>query len=168
MPFPILQNLNAEQIARFEENFTGGLGADLDLQSSAHYPPARRRRICSAICGRTTVRRKARKPFFNYRLPDYRGVAGIEGRFRRRIARPRGRRNPCWSTTWATASPKISWIQPRTRPKCRADARPRFPARGGSRSLRASRARRARGGGGHGCAQRRRAGDGFVADVRPE
>ena len=33
------------------------------------------------MCSATTVRRKARTLIFNYRLPDYRGVVGIEAGF---------------------------------------------------------------------------------------
>ena len=38
MPFPILENMNPEQIARFQENFEAGAGADLELQSMRDYP----------------------------------------------------------------------------------------------------------------------------------
>jgi penicillin-binding protein 2 len=81
MPFPILQNLDATNIARFQENFTGGLGADLELQSMRSYPfgttaahvLGELREDDSSIAGEES--------FFNYRLPDYRGVTGIEGKF---------------------------------------------------------------------------------------
>ena len=81
MPFRILENLNPEQIARFQENFTGGLGADLELQSTRFYPYGTTaahllgelRQDDSSIAGEES--------FFNYRLPDYRGVTGVEGAF---------------------------------------------------------------------------------------
>jgi penicillin-binding protein 2 len=81
MPFPVAENLTPEQIARFEENFTGGLGADLELQSIRSYPLGTTaahllgelRMDDSSIAGEES--------FFNYRLPDYRGVTGIEGAF---------------------------------------------------------------------------------------
>ena len=81
MPYPILENLNPEQIARFQENYTGGLGADLELQSMRSYPLGTMaahllgelRQDDSSIAGE--------EAFFNYRLPDYRGVTGIEGAF---------------------------------------------------------------------------------------
>ena len=81
MPFPILQNLDAAQIAQFQENFTGGLGADLELQSMRSYPLGTTaahvlgelRQDDSSIAGEES--------FFNYRLPDYAGVTGIEGKF---------------------------------------------------------------------------------------
>ena len=81
MPFSILQNLDATNIARFQENFTGGLGADLELQSIRSYPLGTTaahvlgelRQDDSSIAGEES--------FFNYRLPDYRGVTGVEGKF---------------------------------------------------------------------------------------
>lgn len=81
MPYPILENLAPEQIARFQENFTGSLGADLELQSTRYYPYdataahvlGELRQDDSSITGE--------EAFFNYRLPDYRGETGIEGTF---------------------------------------------------------------------------------------
>ena len=81
MPYPILENLNPMQIARFQENYTGGLGADLELQSMRSYPMGTMaahllgelRQDDSSIAGEES--------FFNYRLPDYRGETGIEGAF---------------------------------------------------------------------------------------
>jgi penicillin-binding protein 2 len=81
MPYPILENLNPTEIARFQENFTGGLGADLELQTMRSYPLGTTaahllgelRQDDSSIAGEES--------FFNYRLPDYRGETGIEGSF---------------------------------------------------------------------------------------
>jgi penicillin-binding protein 2 len=81
MPYPIMENLDPSQIARFQENFTGGLGADLELQSMRSYPMGTMaahllgelRQDDSSIAGEES--------FFNYRLPDYRGETGIEGAF---------------------------------------------------------------------------------------
>jgi penicillin-binding protein 2 len=81
MPFVILPNLDAEQIARFEENYPGGMGADLELQSERSYPYGTTaahvlgelRQDDSSVAGEDS--------FFNYRLPDCRGVTGIEGKY---------------------------------------------------------------------------------------
>ena len=81
MPFPILSDLDEAQIARFEEKCPGGLGTDLELQSLRSYPLGTTaahllgelRQDDSSIVGE--------EAFFNYRLPDYRGVTGIEGKF---------------------------------------------------------------------------------------
>jgi penicillin-binding protein 2 len=81
VPYPILSNMNSTQIARFEENFTGGLGVNMDLQSARVYPSGTTaahllgylQRFDESIDGENSV--------FNYRLPDYRGLVGIEGGF---------------------------------------------------------------------------------------
>jgi penicillin-binding protein 2 len=81
MPFSILQNLDPAQIARFEENYPTGLGADLELQSVRSYPfgttaahvLGELRQDDSSLAGEDS--------FFNYRLTDYRGVTGIEGKY---------------------------------------------------------------------------------------
>lgn len=81
MPFPILENLTPEQIARFQENFTGGLGADLELQSMRYYPDGS---TAAHVLGELRMDESSiegEESFFNYRLPDYRGVTGIEGNF---------------------------------------------------------------------------------------
>ena len=38
LPFPLLPDLNAAQIARFEEQYPGGLGVELDMQPVRSYP----------------------------------------------------------------------------------------------------------------------------------
>lgn len=81
LPYPILRNVNATQIARFEENFTNGLGVDLELESSRYYPYGT---IAAHVLGylRHDDRSEAGEDaFFNYRLPDYSGMAGVEGNF---------------------------------------------------------------------------------------
>jgi penicillin-binding protein 2 len=81
MPFSILQNLDAAQIACFEENFTGGLGADLELQSMRSYPLGTTAAHLLGELRQDDSSIEGEEPFFNYRLPDYRGVTGIEGKF---------------------------------------------------------------------------------------
>jgi penicillin-binding protein 2 len=81
LPYPILKNLTAAQIARFQENFTGGLGADLELQSTRFYP---NETLAAHVLGelrQDDSSIEGEESFFNYRLPDYRGVTGIEGKF---------------------------------------------------------------------------------------
>ncbi len=83
LPYPVLKNLTATNIARFQENFPGGLGADLELQSVRSYPGGS---TAAHLLGQITTERgneslEGEEAFFNYRLPDYRGVTGIEGKF---------------------------------------------------------------------------------------
>jgi len=81
MPFPILQNLDAGQIARFQENFTGGLGADLELQTMRSYPLGTVAAHALGELRQDDSSIEGEEAFFNYRLPDYRGVTGIEAKY---------------------------------------------------------------------------------------
>ena len=81
MPYKILDDLDDAQIARFHENFPGGLGADLELQSVRSYP---NRTTAAHLLGELRQDDSSvagEESFFNYRLPDYRGVTGVEGKF---------------------------------------------------------------------------------------
>jgi penicillin-binding protein 2 len=81
MPFPVAENLNPTQIARFQENYTGGLGADLELQSMRSYPLGTTAAHLLGELQQDDSSIAGEESFFNYRLPDYRGVTGIEGAF---------------------------------------------------------------------------------------
>lgn len=81
MPFPILENLNPEQIARFQENYSGGMGADLELQSERYYPYGTTAAHLLGELREDDSSQAGEESFFDYRLPDYRGVTGIEGAF---------------------------------------------------------------------------------------
>jgi penicillin-binding protein 2 len=80
-PYPILQNLSPAEMARFEETYTPNNGVDLDVQSMRIYPYGK---IASLVLGyvqEDDSSIEGEDSFFNYRLPDYRGVVGIEGGF---------------------------------------------------------------------------------------
>ena len=81
LPYPILPNLNEEQIARFQENYTNGLGADLDLQSVRRYPLGLTAAHLLGYLQRNDESQEGEDPDFNYRLPDYRGLVGVEAGF---------------------------------------------------------------------------------------
>jgi penicillin-binding protein 2 len=81
LPFPVLKNLDPGQIARFQENFTNGLGADLDLQSVRNYPLGTTATHLLGYLTRDDSSYEGEESFFSYRLPDYRGVLGIEAGF---------------------------------------------------------------------------------------
>jgi penicillin-binding protein 2 len=80
LPFPILQNLNAAQIARFEEQFTNRSGVNLDLQAARVYPNGALAAHLLGYLKNDDSSQEGEDADFNYRLPDYRGVVGIEGR----------------------------------------------------------------------------------------
>jgi penicillin-binding protein 2 len=81
VPYPILQNLDDEQIARFEEHFSGGFGADLELQPERFYPFGTMAAHLLGYVQKDDRSLKGEDAYFSYRLPDYRGVVGIEGGF---------------------------------------------------------------------------------------
>ena len=81
MPYPILADLTPEQIARFEEHFTNGLGADLDLQSERYYPLGTTAAHVLGYVRRDDSSDEGEEAFFSYRLPDYSGISGVEGKF---------------------------------------------------------------------------------------
>jgi penicillin-binding protein 2 len=81
LPFPVVKNLDANQLARFAENVTNGLGADLDLQSVRHYPLGSTAAHLLGYLTRDDSSYEGEESFFSYRLPDYRGVVGVEAGF---------------------------------------------------------------------------------------
>ncbi|MEI6195153.1 MAG: penicillin-binding transpeptidase domain-containing protein [Verrucomicrobiota bacterium] len=81
LPYPILKNLNDVQIARFEEKFTNGFGADLELQAARVYPSGATAAHLLGYLRSDNDSADGEDAFFNYRLPDYRGVVGVEGGF---------------------------------------------------------------------------------------
>src|SRR6185369_4279291 len=81
VPYPIMQNLGPEQVARFEESCPSSLGVEMDLRPTRVYPLGT---TASHIIGHvqnddSSV--EGEEAFFDYRLPDYRGLIGIEGGF---------------------------------------------------------------------------------------
>ena len=106
LPYPLLTNLDTAQIARFEEQYTGTLGVDLDLQPVRIYPFGTTAAICSVICSATTVREQGEDASFS--IIACRIIAAwwaLKAASTRSCADGRARR-PCWSTISAIASPK--------------------------------------------------------------
>jgi penicillin-binding protein 2 len=81
LPYPLLRNANAAQIARFEEGYTNGLGADLELESFRSYPFGTAAAHVLGYLRHDDSSEAGEDAFFNYRLPDYSGVTGVEGNF---------------------------------------------------------------------------------------
>ncbi len=81
LPFPVATNLTVAQIARFEEQLHGILGADLEVQSTRIYPQGVTASHVIGYVRRDNDSTEGEQAFFSYRLPDYRGVVGIEGHF---------------------------------------------------------------------------------------
>jgi len=81
MPFTILTDLSGAQIARFQESYAGGLGADLELQSVRVYPGGTTAAHLLGVLRLDDSSLDGEESFFNYRLPDYRGITGVEGKY---------------------------------------------------------------------------------------
>jgi len=80
LPFTILPNLDETQVARFEENFTKSLGVNLDLEAARVYPSGATAAHVLGYLRSDDSSQAGEEADFNYRLPDYRGVVGVEGR----------------------------------------------------------------------------------------
>lgn len=79
LPYPILENIDANQVARFEEQNTNPTnGVDLEIESSRYYPL---RSTAVHLLGHLQFdasSAEGEESYFDYRLPDYRGTVGIE------------------------------------------------------------------------------------------
>ena len=78
LPFPVVRNMDPNQIARFEEWSATPPGVDLEVQSARVYPY---KTTAAHLLGRLSYddsSAEGEDAFFWYRLPDYRGVLGVE------------------------------------------------------------------------------------------
>jgi len=78
LPCPILTNINAAQIARFEEQSTSPIGVDLEVQSTRWYPFETTAAHILGHLRRDDDSKEGEEAFFSFRLPDYRGDVGVE------------------------------------------------------------------------------------------
>ena len=78
LPCPVLTNLNASQIALFEEQSTSPMGVDLEIQSRRFYLYGT---TAAHVLGHLQFddsSKEGEEAFFSFRPPDYRGVVGVE------------------------------------------------------------------------------------------
>jgi penicillin-binding protein 2 len=81
LPISILQNLNAVQVARFAERPGVFPGLDLEIQPLRVYPHGG---LAAHVLGslmRDDSSQEEEDAFYHYRLPDWKGVTGMEGGF---------------------------------------------------------------------------------------
>lgn len=82
LPLPIVDNLDASQMALFFERCRGIPGIDLEVQAVRSYPFGR---LAAHVLGHLQRADEADNDpdllIFRYRLKDYQGVAGVESRF---------------------------------------------------------------------------------------
>lgn len=78
LPLQLLSNATPVQIARFEEQSTSPLGMDLEVQTTRVYPYGTTAAHLLGHLQRDDSSAEGEDAFFSYRLPDYRGVIGLE------------------------------------------------------------------------------------------
>jgi penicillin-binding protein 2 len=78
LPCPVLRDLNPAQIALFEEQSTSPMGVDLEVQSTRDYPCGTTAAHVLGHLKRDDDSKEGEEAFFSFRLPDYRGMLGIE------------------------------------------------------------------------------------------
>src|SRR5258707_3173937 len=78
LPYPLIENLDPTNIARFEEQSTTPMGVDLEVQSTRVYPYQSTAAHLLGYLKRNDDSSEGEEAFFSYRLPDYRGELGIE------------------------------------------------------------------------------------------
>jgi penicillin-binding protein 2 len=78
LPYPIVENLDPTNIARFEEQSTSPMGVDLEVQSTRVYPYQTTAAHLLGSLRRDDSSAVGEEAFFSFRLPDYRGDLGIE------------------------------------------------------------------------------------------
>ena len=66
LPYPLVKNLDASQVARFQENYTNGLGADLELESVRNYPNGNTAAHLLGYVARSDEGKDGDKASFNY------------------------------------------------------------------------------------------------------
>ena len=78
LPFPILKNLDASQIARFEESYTNRFGVEVELQSVRSYPLGDTAVHLLGYLQRHDDSQEGEDAVFNYRISDFQGAVGVE------------------------------------------------------------------------------------------
>src|SRR6185436_10414819 len=78
LPFPIATNLSPVQVAIFSEQCAGSTGADLEIQSTRHYPFTNTAAHVLGSLKRDETSQENEDAFFSYRLPDFCCKLGIE------------------------------------------------------------------------------------------
>ena len=79
LPYPVKRDVGPAEVARFQESYTNGLAADLELESVRHYPYTNTAAHLLGYLKHDDSSMEGEDATFNYRLPDYQGVNGVEG-----------------------------------------------------------------------------------------
>ncbi len=81
LPLTIATNLSPDQVARFVERAVNIPGVELELQPMRTYPHRTAAAHLLGYLQADTTSLEDEDSFFNYRLPDFKGVLGVEGRY---------------------------------------------------------------------------------------
>jgi penicillin-binding protein 2 len=118
LPYPVLSNLVPVQIARFEENSFNSPGLDLEIQSTRVYPFQTTACHVLGYLQFDDSSVEGEEAFFSYRLPDFRGVLGIEGGYDKQLRGSAGAKSVLVNNVgyrqtenvWSTAAPGHSVV----------------------------------------------------------
>lgn len=81
LPLPIVTDMTLEQVARFAERPINTPGLELEMLANRRYPQKQTAAHILGFLRRDNTSNEDEDAYFNYRLPDYRGVVGIEATF---------------------------------------------------------------------------------------
>jgi penicillin-binding protein 2 len=81
LPLAVLADLNMEQIAAFQERYARAPGLDLEVLPIRVYPKGATAAHVLGFLKRDDTSMEGEDASFNYRLPDYKGVVGVEATF---------------------------------------------------------------------------------------
>jgi penicillin-binding protein 2 len=79
LPLPVVRNLNSPQVARFVEQLANQPGVDLEIRTTRIYPYEGTAAHLLGYLRRNNDSVEDEDAYYSYRLPDHRGVVGIEG-----------------------------------------------------------------------------------------
>ncbi|HYG21381.1 MAG TPA: penicillin-binding transpeptidase domain-containing protein [Verrucomicrobiae bacterium] len=78
LPYPVAERLTPAEIARFEEKTSSTRGVDLEIQSTRNYPQTNTAAHLLGHLRQSDELDEGEPSVFDYRLPDFRGVTGVE------------------------------------------------------------------------------------------
>jgi penicillin-binding protein 2 len=81
LPYTVINNASPALLARYEEGSAAIPGVDVELQSIRDYPLGGTTAHLLGYVLRDDNSKEGEEAYFDYYLPDYRGVTGVEGSF---------------------------------------------------------------------------------------
>lgn len=81
MPYNLAEDLNITEVSRFQEHYTPGMAANLEMEAQRVYPYGTTAGHLLGYVQNSDESISGEDAYFDYRLPDFKGVVGIEGGF---------------------------------------------------------------------------------------